>query len=57
MSDIKDVVYLTKVKDIGHLKERINAAMETIDKEMLERTWTEIEYHLDVLYVTNGGHI
>ena len=38
-------------------KERINAAVETIDEEMLERMWTGIEYRLDVLRATNGAHI
>ena len=54
---IKDVVYHTKVKSKNDLKERINAAVETIDEEMLKRTWTEIEYYLDVLHATNGAHI
>ena len=39
---MKDVVYCTKVKDISDLKERITAAVETTDKEMLKRTLTEI---------------
>ena len=54
---IKDVVYHTKVKGKNDLKERINAAVETIDEEMLKRTWTKIEYHLDVLHATNWAHI
>ena len=29
----------------------------TIDKPMLQQTWQEIEYHLDVLCVTKGAHI
>ena len=53
---IKDAVHRTKVKDISHLKEKINAAVETIDEEMLKRTWTQIEYRLDVLHATNGVH-
>ena len=39
---MKDVVYRTKVKDISDRKERITAAVETTDEEMLRRTWTEI---------------
>ena len=31
-----------KVKDISDLKERIIAAVETTDEEMLRRTWIEI---------------
>ena len=54
---VKDVVYRTKVKDISDLKERITAAVNTIDEEMLRRTWTEIEYRLDILRATNGAHI
>ena len=41
---VKDVVYRTKVEDISDFKERITAAVEAIDEEMLKRTWTEIEY-------------
>ena len=29
----------------------------TIDEAMLQRTWQEIEYRLDVLRATNGAHI
>ena len=54
---VKDVVYRTKVKDISDLKERITAAVEAINEEMLKRTWTEIEYRLDILRATNGAHI
>ena len=54
---VKDVVYRTKVKDISDLKERITAAVEAIDEEMLKRTWTEIEYRLDILRATNGAYI
>ena len=39
---MKDVVYRTKVKDICDLKERITAAVEATDEEMLKRTWIEI---------------
>ena len=38
---VKDVVYRTKVKDISNNKERITAAVETTDEEMLRRTWIE----------------
>ena len=34
-------MYRTKVEDISDLKERITAAVETTDEEML-KTWTEI---------------
>ena len=53
----KDIVYKTKVRDIDDLKQRISNAMTTIDEAMLQRTWQEIEYRLDVLRATNGAHI
>ena len=54
---VKDVVYRTKVKDISDLKERITAAVEAINEEILKRLWTKIEYRLDILRATNGAHI
>jgi hypothetical protein len=54
---VKDIVYRTEVRDITNLKQRITDAIATIDEGMLQRTWQEIEYRLDVLRATNGAHI
>ena len=54
---VKDIVYKTKVRDINDLKERIIDATATVDEAMLERTWMEIEYRLDVLRATNGANV
>ena len=54
---VKDVVYNTQVTDLADLKARIVAAIQQIDVEMLERTWQNLEYRLDVLRITNGAHI
>jgi hypothetical protein len=54
---VKDIVYRTKVRDITNLKQRITEAIATIDEDMLQPTWQEIEYRLDVLRATNGAHI
>ena len=54
---VKDIVYRTKVRDITDLKQRIPNAIATIDEDMLQQTWQEIEYRLDVLRLTNGAHI
>ena len=54
---VKDIVYRTKVWDMTDLKQKISNAIATIDETMLQRTWQEIEYCLDVLRATNGGHI
>ena len=47
--------------DTGHygpnLKQRIINAIATIDEAMLQRTWLEIDYRLDVLRATNGTHV
>ena len=47
-SYVKDVVYRTKVKDISDLKERITAAVEAIDEEMLKKTGLK----LDIVLIT-----
>ncbi|KAK1120193.1 hypothetical protein K0M31_012564 [Melipona bicolor] len=49
------IIPSSMVRDITNLKQRITDA--TIDEGMLQRTWREIEYHLDVLRATNGSHI
>jgi hypothetical protein len=54
---VKDIVYRTKVWDITNLKQRITDAIATTDEGMLQRTWQEIEYRLDVLRRTNDAHI
>ena len=51
------MVYRTKIRDNDDLKQKITDAIATIDEAMLQRTWQEIEYCLDVLRATNGAHI
>jgi hypothetical protein len=45
-------VYSTPLADIDTLKPRLRDALE-----MLEKTWREIEYRLDVLRATNGAYV
>jgi hypothetical protein len=54
---VKYIVYRTKVRDITNLKQRITDAIAIIDKGMLQQTWQEIKYRLDVLHATNGTHV
>ena len=54
---VKNIVYQTKVRDITDLKQRISNDIATIDEDMLQRTWKEIEYRLDVLRLTNDAHV
>ena len=50
-------VYRTKIQDINDLKQKITDAIATTDEAMLQQTWQEIEYLLDVFRPTNGAHI
>jgi hypothetical protein len=51
---VKDIVYQTKVREVTNLKQRITDAIATIDEGMLQRTWQEIEYRLDMIRASNG---
>jgi len=50
-------VFSTLVPDIINLKARITDAFATITEDMLENTWREIDYRLDVLRATKGAHV
>ena len=39
------------------MKARITDAFATITEDMLENTWREIDYRLDVLRATKGAHV
>jgi hypothetical protein len=39
------------------MKRRIVAAIETVTPQMLENTWREIEYCLDILRAMKGTHV
>jgi len=54
---VKDKVFLTPVPDITDLKARITDAFAAITEDMLENTWREIDYRLDVLRATKGAHV
>jgi hypothetical protein len=54
---VKDKMYSTPVPDTDTLKARIRGALAAVTEEMLEKTWREIEYRLDVLRATNGEHV
>ena len=49
---VKDKVFWTPVPDITNLKARITDAFATITEDMLENTWRETDYRLDVLRAT-----
>jgi len=54
---VKDKVFSTPVPDITNLTARITDAFATITEDMLENTWREIDYRLDVLRATKGAHV
>ena len=56
MGYVKVKVFLTPVPDITNLKARITDAFATITVDMLENTWRETDYQLDVLRATKGAH-
>jgi len=54
---IKNIVYAEKIRNMQHLQERITSAIETVTRNMIQKTWQEIEFRLDVSRATNGAHI
>jgi hypothetical protein len=54
---VKDTVYKTPVTSLDEVKLRIVAAIETVTPQMLENTWREIEYRLDILRAKKGAHV
>ena len=54
---VKDKVFSTPVPDITNLKARITDAFATVTEDMLENTWRETDYRLDVLRTPKGAHV
>jgi len=54
---IKDIGYAEKIRNIQHLQDRITSAIETVTRDMIQKTWKEIEFRLDVSRATNIAHI
>jgi hypothetical protein len=50
----KDIVYRNPVTSLDDLKLRIVAAIAA--PQMMENTWKEIEYRLDILSGMKGAH-
>ena len=54
---VKGKVFWTPVPDITNLKARITDAFAIVTEDMLENTWREIDYRLDVLRATRRAHV
>jgi len=46
-----------KIRNIQYLQERITSAIETVTRDMIQKTWQETEFCLDVSRATNVIHI
>ncbi|GBN90999.1 hypothetical protein AVEN_196590-1 [Araneus ventricosus] len=53
---VHNVVYRTKVHNVVELTPRIQAAIKSVDQGLLQRSWMELEYRLDVILNTKGSH-
>jgi hypothetical protein len=53
----KDIVYKTPMTSLHELKHRIVVAVETATPQMLENTWKEIEYCLEILRAIKGARV
>jgi len=36
---IKNIVYAEKIRNIQHLQEKITSAIETVTRDMIQKTW------------------
>jgi len=54
---VKDKMFSTPVPDITNWKARIIDTFVTVTEDMLENTWSQIDYRLDVLRATRGAHV
>ena len=53
---VKDRVYVPPPPaTVDELQERITAAVNSVKPDMLQRVWSELDYHIDVCRVTKGG--
>ena len=41
---IQNTVCAEKIRNIQHLQERITSAIETVTRDMIQKTWQEIEF-------------
>ena len=40
-----------------HLQDGITSTIETVTRDMIQKTWQDVELRLDVSRVTHGAHI
>ena len=54
---VKDTVIPPVPADLQELHDRITAAVALIDRDMLTRVWSELDYRVDVYCISQGGYI
>jgi hypothetical protein len=52
---VKYITYQVKINDLQRLKARIREAVATVAQNMLQATWNEIEYRLDICRAAKGA--
>mgnify|MGYP000666278811 CR=1 FL=1 len=54
---VKDYVYQTPVQDLITHHRQIIEAVQTVDVDMLQHEWRQLEYCLYILRATGGAHV
>jgi hypothetical protein len=54
---VKNIVYQVKFNNFQHLKVHIRDTVATVTPNMLQVTWNEVGYHLDICRATKEAHI
>jgi hypothetical protein len=54
---VKNIDYQVKINDHQYQKDRISDAVATVTPNMLQATWSEVEYRLDICRASKGAHI
>ena len=55
---VKVLVYVPPLpSSIPEVKVRITTAIETVNADMLQTVWDEMDYRVDVRRITKGAHI
>jgi hypothetical protein len=53
---VKNIVYQVKIHDLQNQKAHIRGAVATVTPNMLQATWNEVEYRLNICHATKGAH-
>jgi hypothetical protein len=53
---VKNIVYQVKTNDLEYLKAYMRDVVATVTQNMLQATWNEVEYRLDICHATKAVH-